>query len=170
MKQLIIFNGTMGVGKTTLSQALKQALPAAVFLDGDWCWDSHPFIVNARTKAMVMENIIFMLNSFIRCSVYENIVFCWVMHEQEIMDRILARLELKDCQVFLFSLVASPKALKIRLQKDIDQGLRTEDVLRRSMDRLPLYEKLDTVKIDVSNISPEETARQIIMNRIIRKE
>ncbi|HIQ98132.1 MAG TPA: AAA family ATPase [Candidatus Scybalocola faecavium] len=170
MKNIYLIGGTMGVGKTTTCQVLKKKLPNCAFLDGDWCWDMDPFQVNEETKAMVMENIIFMLNSFIRCSVYENIVFCWVMHEQEIMDRILARLELKDCQVFLFSLVASPKALKIRLQKDIDQGLRTEDVLRRSMDRLPLYEKLDTVKIDVSNISPEETARQIIMNRIIRKE
>lgn len=170
MKNIYLIGGTMGVGKTTTCQVLKKKLPNCAFLDGDWCWDMDPFQVNEETKAMVMENIIFMLNSFIRCSVYENIVFCWVMHEQEIMDRILARLELKDCQVFLFSLVASPKALKIRLQKDIDQGLRTEDVLRRSMDRLPFYEKLDTVKIDVSNISPEETARQIIMNRIIRKE
>ncbi len=170
MKNIYLIGGTMGVGKTTTCQVLKKKLPNCAFLDGDWCWDMDPFQVNEETKAMVMENIIFMLNSFIRCSVYENIVFCWVMHEQEIMDRILARLELKDCQVFLFSLVASPKALKFRLQKDIDQGLRTEDVLRRSMDRLPLYEKLDTVKIDVSNISPEETARQIIMNRIIRKE
>lgn len=170
MKNIYLIGGTMGVGKTTTCQVLKKKLPNCAFLDGDWCWDMDPFQVNEETKAMVMENIIFMLNSFIRCSVYENIVFCWVMHEQEIMDRILARLELKDCQVFLFSLVDSPKALKIRLQKDIDQGLRTEDVLRRSMDRLPLYEKLDTVKIDVSNISPEETARQIIMNRIIRKE
>ena len=170
MKNIYLIGGTMGVGKTTTCQVLKKKLPNCAFLDGDWCWDMDPFQVNEETKAMVMENIIFMFNSFIRCSVYENIVFCWVMHEQEIMDRILARLELKDCQVFLFSLVASPKALKIRLQKDIDQGLRTEDVLRRSMDRLPLYEKLDTVKIDVSNISPEETARQIIMNRIIRKE
>ena len=170
MKNIYLIGGTMGVGKTTTCQVLKKKLPNCAFLDGDWCWDMDPFQVNEETKAMVMENIIFMLSSFIRCSVYENIVFCWVMHEQKIMDRILARLELKDCQVFLFSLVASPKALKFRLQKDIDQGLRTEDVLRRSMDRLPLYEKLDTVKIDVSNISPEETARQIIMNRIIRKE
>lgn len=162
MKNIYLIGGTMGMGKTTTCQVLKKKLPNCAFLDGDWCWDMDPFQVNEETKAMVMENIIFMLNSFIRCSVYENIVFCWVMHEQEIMDRILARLELKDCQVFLFSLVASPKALKIRLQKDIDQGLRTEDVLRRSMDRLPLYEKLDTVKIDVSNISPEEAAERII--------
>ena len=101
MKQLIIFNGTMGVGKTTLSQALKQALPAAVFLDGDWCWDSHPFIVNARTKAMVMENISFLLNQFLAQPDYQNVVFCWVIPSQEIMDDLLSRLHLEDVKLFL---------------------------------------------------------------------
>jgi shikimate kinase len=45
MKKLIFINGTMGVGKTTISQQLKQQLPYSVFLDGDWCWDASPFVV-----------------------------------------------------------------------------------------------------------------------------
>ncbi len=36
---------------------------------------------------MVIENICFLLNNFIKCSAYENIVFCWVMHEQSIMKK-----------------------------------------------------------------------------------
>lgn len=36
-----------------------------------------------------MENICFLLNQFIRCSAYENIIFCWVMHEQGIIDEII---------------------------------------------------------------------------------
>lgn len=44
----------MGVGKTAVCQRLKEALPAAVFLDGDWCWDADPFQVNEETKDMVM--------------------------------------------------------------------------------------------------------------------
>ena len=54
MKKLFIIGGTMGVGKTTVSQLLKQKLPNSVFLDSDWCWDSCPFQVTAETKEMVM--------------------------------------------------------------------------------------------------------------------
>jgi len=36
----------MGVGKTTTSNELKKLLMKSVFLDGDWCWDMSPFIVN----------------------------------------------------------------------------------------------------------------------------
>jgi tRNA uridine 5-carbamoylmethylation protein Kti12 len=50
MKNLIFINGTMGVGKTATSRELQKLLPNCVFLDGDWCWDMSPFIVNDETK------------------------------------------------------------------------------------------------------------------------
>ena len=68
MKKLILIGGTMGVGKTATSSLLKQKLNQSVFLDGDWCWDMHPFVVNRETKAMVMNNIVYQLNQFISCS------------------------------------------------------------------------------------------------------
>ena len=64
MKTIYLIGGTMGVGKTTVSQQLKKVLPNSVFLDGDWCWDADPFQVIEETKAMVMRNICFLLNSF----------------------------------------------------------------------------------------------------------
>ena len=45
MKHLYIIGGTMGVGKTTVCRILKEKLEGSVFLDGDWCWDMHPFQV-----------------------------------------------------------------------------------------------------------------------------
>ncbi|MEG2316612.1 MAG: nucleotide kinase, partial [Clostridia bacterium] len=50
MTNLYMIAGTMGVGKTAVCQSLKQKLPNAVFLDGDWCWDANPFWVNDETK------------------------------------------------------------------------------------------------------------------------
>jgi len=52
--------------------------------------------------------------------------------------------------------------LRKRLQKDIDAGIRSEDVIQRSIARIGLYEKLDTEKIDVSHIMPEQAAERII--------
>lgn len=146
----------MGVGKTSTCQILKMKLQDSVFLDGDWCWDMHPFQVTLETKKMVLENISFLLNNFIHCTAYENIIFCWVMHEQDIIDDILSRLDTADCQVNLISLVCSRGALQERLQKDIDAKIREKDVISRSLERIALYEKLETIKIDVSDISPEQ--------------
>ena len=76
MKKLYLIGGAMGVGKTTVSQILKKKLVNSVFLDGDWCWDSDPFQVTEETKAMVIDNICYLLNNFLRCSAYDNIIFC----------------------------------------------------------------------------------------------
>jgi len=158
MKQLYLIGGTMGVGKTTTSLILTEKSEKAVFLDGDWCWYANPFTVTAETKTMVLDNICHLLNNFIHCTAYENIIFCWVMHEQEIIDTLLSRLDTADCQVHAVSLVCTGDALAARLQSDIAVGKRTPDVIPRSIARLPLYDTLNTLKIDVSHISAEEAA------------
>lgn len=162
MKKLYLIGGTMGVGKTAVCQALKRKLPNAVFLDGDWCWDSSPFQVNAQTKKMVMKNICFLLNQFLRCSSYENVIFCWVMHEQEIINTILAGIDTADCEAKLISLVCNPATLEQRLKKDILDGKRRQDVIERSAERLPLYNKLNTVKIATDGKTLDEITNNII--------
>lgn len=161
MKNLYLIGGAMGVGKTTVCQLLKKRLPRAVFLDGDWCWDGSPFVVTEETKTMVMDNICHVLNNFIHCSEYENIIFCWVMHQQEIIDDILARLDTSACRVRSVSLVCSPGALRERLDRDIEKGLREADVIERSLQRLALYDSLNTVKLDVSGLTAEEAAQRL---------
>lgn len=162
LKKLYLIGGCMGVGKTSTCQILKTKLPNSIFLDGDWCWSMHPFQVTPETKKMVLENITFLLNNFIHCSVYENIIFCWVMHEQCIIDDILSRLDTTGCQVYSISLICSREVLIRRLQKDVDDKIREEDVIAHSLEKISLYEKLETVKVDVSHISPEQTAELII--------
>lgn len=162
MKKLYLVGGTMGVGKTTVCQILKKKMDKAVFLDGDWCWDADPFLVNDDTKKMVMENISFLLNNFIHCSYYDNIIFCWVMHEQEIINQLLERLDTKECTIKIISLLCREKQLVDRLKKDVCLGLRTAEVIKRSVERIPLYDKLQTEKIDTSEITVEQTADIIL--------
>ena len=150
MKTLYMIGGTMGVGKTTVCQFLKHDLPNSVFLDGDWCWDASPFQVTDETKTMVINNICYLLNNFLKCSVYENIIFCWVMHEQSIIDLILKKLDAQNCDVKSISLVADEKTLCERLSMDVERGIRSEDVIERSIARIPLYQALNTIKIDTN--------------------
>ncbi|MBQ2828817.1 MAG: AAA family ATPase [Clostridia bacterium] len=161
MKTLYIIGGTMGVGKTSTCQALKKKLNNCVFLDGDWCWDASPFQVTEETKSMVTDNICYLLNSFLRCSAYENVIFCWVMHEQRIIDDIIRNLDVVDCRVKIVSLVCNEESLRKRLQKDIDRGQRSVDIIERSIGRIELYQKLDTVKIDTSDKSIDKVAEEI---------
>ena len=74
MKRLYLVGGPMGVGKTAVCQELKLLLHKSVFLDGDWCWDMHPFSVTPETKAMVMDNIAHLLSNFLRCCEIDHVI------------------------------------------------------------------------------------------------
>ena len=151
----------MGVGETTVCQLLKQDLPNSVFLDGDWRWDASPFQVTDETKAMVMNNICYLLNNFLKCSAYDNIIFCWVMHEQSIIDFILKNLDAQNCDVKCVSLVADEKTLCERLSMDVERGIRSEDVIERSIARIPMYQALGTIKIDTKGKAVAVIANEI---------
>ncbi|MCI5839627.1 MAG: AAA family ATPase [Peptoniphilaceae bacterium] len=162
MKTLYLIGGTMGVGKTIVSKQLKKDLNNSVFLDGDWCWDASPFQVTDETKKMVVENICYLLNSFIHCSAYENIIFCWVMHKQFIINDIISKLYIENCRVKKISLIADEENLKTRLNKDIKKGIRTVDVIDRSVKRIFMYQNLDTLKIETSNKTIREIVDEIV--------
>lgn len=162
MKRLYLVGGPMGVGKTAACRELQRRLNRSVFLDGDWCWDANPFRVTEETKAMVTENICFLLNNFLRCSAYDHVIFCWVLHQQEILDGLLSCMDTRNCAVRAISLTASPEALTARIENDIQAGRRDQRALERSLSYLPRYAALDTEKLDVSRLTPEETAERIL--------
>ncbi len=162
MKTLYLIGGTMGVGKTSVGQCMKQKLPNAVFLDGDWCWDADPFRITEETKEMVMDNICFLLNRFVRCSAYENIIFCWFMHEQSIIDMILNRVNTTGCVVKVISLMVGKDILTERIMRDVERGKRGMDALERSVARLPLYQAVKSVKVDTDGKTVCEIAEEVI--------
>lgn len=158
MKKLYMIGGPMGIGKTTISKALKEKFNQAVMLDGDWCWDMHPFIVNEETKKLVFKNIQDVLNNFIRCSEIKNIIFCWVMHEQEIIDQVLKSLDLKDVKVVQVPLLCSEDELIQRCRKD----QRSQETIEKSLQRLAACRQLKGSKIDTTDQSIEAIAHKIM--------
>ena len=162
MKRRFLVGGPMGVGKSVVCKQLIKKLQPGVYLDGDWCWNMSPFSVTEETKAMVMDNICALLGRFLACPELDNVVFGWVMHQQEIMDTICARLPLEGVAVYRVSLLASPKVLRDRVVRDIARGVRNGEAISRSMAYLPLYEKLDTWKIDTDHCTPGQAAAQIL--------
>ncbi|WP_322743834.1 AAA family ATPase [Enterococcus casseliflavus] len=161
MKKLILISGTMGIGKSTITEELSQQTKQSVYLDGDWCWMMNPFVVNEENKDMVINNIHFLLNSFINNSMINVIYFCWVMDEQKIVDRVLNGIALEDIDVQHFSLIASPEKLQKNFEGDITTGKRTLSDLQRSLDRLPKYTELRSRKFDISHHSVAETVSKI---------
>ena len=160
-KCLYMIGGPMGVGKTAACRQLQQMLDRSVFLDGDWCWDAHPFQVTEETREMVLENIAFLLNRFLRCTAYDHVIFCWVLHRREIWADLLRRLT-EPYTLRAVALVCTSETLRTRLEGDIRAGVREPDVVNRSLAYLPLYSTLDVRRLDVTELTPRETAARIL--------
>lgn len=161
MKKLIIVNGTMGVGKTTVSEIVSDKLEPSVFLDGDWCWKMNPWVFSEENKNMVIDNITYLLNAYLRNSKFQYIIFCWVLHREYIFEQILSRLN-GEYELHKISLVCSKEALRLHFLKDAQKGIRSIDQVDTSYSRMRLYQELKTKKIDVSNISTVQAAEQIV--------
>ncbi|OUP61781.1 nucleotide kinase [Faecalitalea cylindroides] len=157
MKHVYLIGGPMGIGKSTICNQLNQDLDHSVFLDGDWCWNMDPFIVNQDTKNMVLDNITHCLNNFIHTPGIENIIFCWVMHKQDIIDKIIQKLDTEGVDIHLISLICEEEELIKRMLID----RRDNQTIRKSLQYLELYKDLDTQKIDVTTLDVQKTIDKI---------
>jgi len=84
------------------------------------------------------------------------------MHEQSIIDDIISRLKLDDCDVKIISLVCDEQTLKSHLEGDIAKGIRSSDSIEKSVERIAMYEELDTIKIDVSGMVLEKVVDKLL--------
>jgi broad-specificity NMP kinase len=154
-KQLIIIHGTMGIGKSTVCERLNKVLPKSVWLDGDWCWMMDPWLFSDENKAMVIDNITHILNNFLANSEFEYIIFSWVIHYETIFNDILKPLSACDFGLHKLTLMCEPEALRERMKK----AGREAQQIEASLNRLSLYETMDTIKIDTSYLSPSQVVQ-----------
>lgn len=152
----------MGIGKSSVSNMLKNSLNKSVFLDGDWCWYMNPWVFNEENKRMVLDNIQYLLNSYINNSNFTTIIFCWVMDRQEIIDDILNGLDMTKIDFKSISLISNEEKLISNIQKDVLNGTRNEKSIKEAIDRLENFKNLDSIKVDTTDLSMEETASQIL--------
>ncbi len=161
MKRLILINGPMGIGKTTVGRKLAEKLPNCQLIDGDDVWRVFPFEVNEETQKLVVANLRSMIAHALNSTWVENLVLTWVIPEETIFDLLLDDQPLKDTAVFCFTLLGNEKTLRERIERDA-AGLRTIDVLERSLRYLPKFEAMNTEKINTIEKSPEEIAARLL--------
>jgi broad-specificity NMP kinase len=152
----------MGVGKTSLCKILNKRMENSVWLDGDWCWQIHPFNPNEENKIMVEDNIRHLLLNFCKNSQIDHIIFSWVLSSQTLLDRILSWFSNEYCKIHTITLMASDEVLSKRLKKDICLGIRQETSLESSLEKKKLYKAMNTHKLDTTYLSPEQIVGEIL--------
>lgn len=161
MKKLIIINGPMGIGKTTVCQELKHLIAPCFYLDGDWAWMMEPFTVTEENKEMVIQNIRFLLQNYLENDFAQNVLFSWVIPEEEIFNLITDDLIDDDFDVIKITLMASENSLVSRFETDILLGRRQQEHLQKSLSYLDNFKSMKTHKIMTDNKTPIQIAKEI---------
>lgn len=164
---IYIIGGAMGTGKTCVAEQLKKSLYNPVVIDGDNLWNSSAVSFGDVQKRLVIKNIHSVINNCIETKAYSNIIFTWVMHNESIIKEVLGGLKLdENCCVSTFTLTARRDVLKKRLSSDIESKKRKNDgIIVRAFDRLESTKGIPnkiSIKIDTSNKSPANVAKEII--------
>ncbi len=157
-KKLIIINGTIGVGKTAVCERLYKQIENSVWLDGDWCWMMNPFQVTEENKKMVEDNITHLLGNFLQNPNSEYVIFSWVIHQEFVYKILLDKLRSFDFELIKITLMCSEKKLLKRLK----ENKRSDENIQKSLEYLNYYPELDSIKIDTSDISVQETVEKIL--------
>ena len=162
MKKFYIITGPMGVGKTTVGKRLCDTLGRSAFIDGDWCLDIHPFIGNTETKNMAIENIVYLVKNYSKCSECDSIVLSWIMSENTI-NRIIN--EVSDCcfKLHRITIICDAKTLRERWKNDIITEWRNDEELKSSLLSLDDFScRQNTCLIDSSEMTIESVVERII--------
>ena len=159
--QVIVINGPMGVGKTTLGKYIADKNPGTAFIDGDWCMDIHPFVGNRETKAMAIDNILHMIRNYSHCSAVAMIVLVWLMDEEWVRRRLLDGISALQMEVRSVTLTCDKENLLERWKNDRCCEWRTDEWLAVSLRSLPYFFSLENA-VDTSGLSVERTAKEVL--------
>ena len=159
--KVIVLNGPMGVGKTTVGKYIADHHPGTAFIDGDWCLDIHPFVGSRETKAMAVDNILHMIGNYQKCSACSMVVLVWLMDDPWVIQRIMEGLSALQAEVRSVTLVCSRENLIVRWKEDRVCEWRTDDWLNVSLKSLPGFAVMDNT-VDTTGLTVEQVAELVM--------
>lgn len=159
--KVIVINGPMGVGKTTVGKLIADSTPGTAFIDGDWCMDLHPFVGNQETKAMAIDNILHMIGNYQRCSECGMVVLVWLMDDAWVRGQIMNGLAALQTEAQYVTLICDRENLIRRWGTDRNCEWRTDRWLEISLASLPGFSAMENT-IDTGSLSAEQVAEKIL--------
>jgi chloramphenicol 3-O-phosphotransferase len=161
---IIIINGSLGVGKTSVGEHLQRKFVRAVHLDGDAIGDVHPFDIYDESRIDQLYQALRLLVGYYQDNGYTSFVINYVFESPASLENLLARLRPLDpfIHTYWLTCTAQEQARRIRQRGrgELDWELQRFVELQQ-IQRKAAQQGFIGIEVDSSSLSPAETAEKI---------
>lgn len=165
---IIIVNGSVGSGKSTVSEELLVLFDKSVMLDGDYIGLIHPFEIYDAARIEYLYDTLRLLVGFHHSNGYDNIVINYVFESEESLRSLTSRLETIIPEVHCFWLTCSGAEQKKRIQKrgrnetawELKRFAELNTIQEKAAEKGFIGERIQTDGLDCKEVA------ELIMGRI----
>jgi broad-specificity NMP kinase len=160
---IIIINGSVGVGKTSVADQLHYKFEKSVHLDGDAIGDVHPFIIYDDARISHLYRTLALLIDFHQQNGYSCFVINYVFESAESLQELLDLLTPLDKDIHTYWLTCNEeeqvKRIRARGRQEIkwelDRFIELHKIQVAAAQRGFIGKQLDTSGMSVAEIADE---------------
>ena len=158
---IIIINGSLGVGKTSVGDQLHHKFSKSVHLDGDAVGDIHPFEIYDDARICHLYRTLELLVGFHQKNGYHDFVINYVFESPESLQDLLDLLHPLDPSIHTYWLTCDPdeQAKRIRGRKrdeidwELDRFIELQRIQAEAAQRGFIGKRVDTTGLTSAEVS-----------------
>jgi chloramphenicol 3-O-phosphotransferase len=161
---IIMINGSLGVGKSSVADELHWKFDKSVHLDGDYIGDVHPFEIYDEARIDHLYRTLELLVGFHLKNGYANFVINYVFESPESLQDLLALLRPLDDSIHVYWLTCDEpegaRRIRLRRRNELDWELNRFVELQQ-IQRKAAKQGFIGKEVDTSGLTVEQVAEKI---------
>jgi len=162
---IIVINGSLGVGKTTIADNLLWKFNNTVMLDGDAIGNVNPFEIYDQKRILHLYRTLTLLTKFHKENGFDNIVINYVFESSESLDELINMLRMYDKEIYIYWITCNKEIQEERILTRKRDNIEWE--LQRFVELQEIQRHASTkgfigVEIDSSHKTVEEISDKIV--------
>jgi len=160
---IIVINGSLGVGKSSVAEQLHRKFDRSVHLDGDHIGDVHPFEIYDGERISYLYRTLELLIGFHQQNGYHNFVINYIFESPKSLQELLNLIRPLDPFIHTYWLTCSAKEQARRIQKrqrddlewELNRFVELQQIQAESARKGFIGKKVDTTKMTSIEVAEE---------------